>query len=222
MEIVISYSEALEQHPIFVTKWFGYGATLGKRLGIKMNEARIGWSYTFSVKGPSGHNFNPELGVSEDGRETLEEINDEIHSLAKMTPEEIADTVIENVYDIKINAIFEPLFSTKMKTESLENSPTLFIKKCKAIIIDNVKKENDWLAKLNTLTSQEREREESKLFSELFLLKDVASTTKTHKDVTPAPQISFELNDVLDKISKVGMKGLSAEETSFLDEQSRK
>ena len=203
MEIVISYSEALLHHPEFVKKWLDYAIQLGGQLGIKMDESKIVWSYTFSVKDVSEYSLNEEMCVGDDGGEAP----------AKTTSEEIANNIIGNIYDIKINAIFAAEFSTTVKTESLQSIPGLFVTKCMSAIIEGVNKNGDWMTKFYTLTPQEKERAELNLLNELFF--DVRDTVVSEK------VIEYNLNDILDKISAVGMVGLSDGERRFLDEHSK-
>ena len=210
MELEISYLEATKQHPELVKKWTKE-AKVGKKL---IDVALIRWGYYFAIKitGMRGDELFPKIGIGE--------IIEEQKKDARKTPEQVADESISNVFGLSFKAVGAG-FS---REEILKDTPKIFIEKYKAIIMEAENRKLKERERFDNLTPQERKREEQELVNELFGMDNFFGVNIGAGGVKPIiPQkITYDINEVLDKISMVGVVGLTAGEKKFLDEHSKK
>ena len=79
--------------------------------------------------------------------------------------------------------------------------------------------------RFDNLTPQEKEREEQTMGNELFGMEGLfglrADNNSEMRQNVPQP-VDYDLNEILDKISKAGLDGLTEGEKKFMDEHSKK
>lgn len=209
MEIIINHIEANKQHPSIVKSWIQDA----KNSNILFDITRVKWSYTFCVKvaGMSGSEFVNKLGSGELISENI--------TRAKMSPEEVADEIIRNVVGLSIN-VFGTGFS---REQSLKSLPKLFVEKYRTLIIATENELLEEQKRFENLTPQEKSREEQEMVNELFGTEGVFGLQvggRMTKQIVPQP-IDYDMNEILDKISKVGLEGLTDGEKKFMDEHSK-
>ena len=77
--------------------------------------------------------------------------------------------------------------------------------------------------RFENLTPQEKNREEQEMVNELFGTEGVFGLQvggQMAKQIVPQP-VNYDMNEILDKISRVGLEGLTDVEKKFIDEHSK-
>jgi hypothetical protein len=210
MEIIISYSEALKQHPDIVKKW----TDDAKSPKYLLDPEKLKWSYYFgvAVQGVDGIQFAHKIRTGE--------LFEENKKIDEKTPEQIANETISNVVGLS----FKVTGSGFKREKSIKEPTDVFIEKYKAIINEYENEKMKERQRIDNLTPEEREREEQELLNELFGMDGffgIQLGQQSAQRMTPKP-IQYDINDILDKISRVGVVGLTKGEQKFLDDQSKK
>lgn len=210
MEIEIKYSEAFEQHPEMVDKWVKEAL----KSNTKFNPEKAKWSYSFgqSVEGMRGDMFAKKLATGELFREKEVEM--------KKTPEQVVKDNIESVVGLS----FSVSHAGFKREKSITETPKLFLDKFGAIIMESENKKIAEQERISKLTPEERQREEDELVSQLHEMGGFAGFNIGQSGISriQPKKVTYNIDQILDKVSRVGVNGLTEGERKFLDDHSNK
>lgn len=203
MEIKITYEEALTNHRDVVNILIGkIQASKAKNKTSPAKDWEWYYSYGVTVKGQSFgemiHDVLNRQNDKEEEKSTQEIINEQLKSVIGLSLA-VSMGRIRRYY-------------------VLPDKPQLFIEKFSEISLKGMeerKKEEDRLSKL---TPEEKEREAQEHINELTKMGGFAGFNigpNGVKKIEPK-KIEYDMDDILDKISRVGMDGLTDGEREFL------
>lgn len=208
MDIKITYEEAMKHHRDLVDILIGkIQASKAKDKTVPAKDWEWYYSYGVTVKGMSfgemmNDVFNRQNKEQEEEKSTQEVINEQLKSV--------------------IGLSLTASVGRTRRYYVLPDKPKLFIEKFSEMSLkgmDDRKKEEDRLSKL---TPEEKERETQEHINELTKMGGFAGFNvgpNGVKKIEPK-KIEYNLDDVLDKISRVGMEGLTDGEKEFLKNES--
>lgn len=209
MEIKISFEEVKSNHPELVDlmiEKIRNAKSKDKEKGIENCE----WFYSYGIA-VRGMSFNDMLGdIIKPGREEKK---------SKST-QEIVSERLKSVLGLSLVISIGRLRRYHIFPDN--DKPKLFVDKffeVSQVGIDSIKEEENRLSKL---TKEEKDREIQEHINELSDMGGFAGFNigpNGIKKIEPQP-IEYNMDDVLDKIGRVGMDGLTKGEKEFLKNES--
>lgn len=209
MEMEINYSEAFEQHPEIVGKWVKEGL----KTKPKFNPEKAKWAYSFAqkIEGMRGDVFVKKLFAGE--------LHKEHEAESKKTVEQLVEEQIKSVVGLSLTVNHAGFNREK----SLSDLPKFFSEKFGALIRETEEKKLTEQKRLNKLSPEERDREANELINELHGMGGFVGFNVGPSGVSriQPKKVTYSIDQILDKISKVGVKGLTDGEQKFLREHSK-
>jgi len=208
MEIKITFEEVRANHPELVDLMIDKvknAKSKDKEKGIENFE----WFYSYGVS-VRGMSFDEMVGdVFGPKKEEKQKSTQEI--LAEQLESVIGLSLVVSVGRLKRYHIFP-------------DKPRLFIQKYSELSVKGLEEKNKEQDRLSKLTPEERARETQENLNELFETGEggfVGFNVGPNGVSQIKPQkIEYNLDDILDKIGRVGMDGLTAGEKEFLKNES--
>ena len=204
MEIKLSYEEMKANHPDLVS------VLVGK---IRSSNSKD------KNKADKDYEFYYSYGVAVHGMSFGDMIN-QIHNQNHEVKE---DKSFQEIISTKLNSVIGlSLTISAGRTKryiALSDKPRLFVDKFSKIYlksIEDLKKEEDRISKL---TPEEQDRETQEHINELSKMGGFIGLNVSEDGVKPIlpQQIDYNVDDILDKISRVGVNGLTKEKENFLN-----
>lgn len=207
MEIKLSYEEMKTNHSDLI------GVLVGKMQSSKLKDKN---------KSEREYDFYYSYGVASRGMDFNEMIS-QIHNREVKTEQEKSSSEIINEKLNSVIGLSLTISSGRTKRYiALSEKPRLFVDKFSEIYIESIneiKKEEERISKL---TQDEKDREIQESINELsemggFLALNVGNNGV--KQILPQ-EIDYNVDDILDKIGRVGVDGLTDGERKFLKQHS--
>jgi hypothetical protein len=210
MDIKINYEELRVNHPELIR-------TLVEKIRSANSkdkdrpESEFEWSYSYGVT-VRGMSFGDMINQIRNRNEEPEN---------EKSNQEIINEKLGSVFGLSLS-----VSSGRIKRYIAlddKNKPKLFIQKFSEIYmkgVEDMQKENDRISKL---TPEERERETQEHINELSGMGGFVGLNIGPGGIKPIlpKEIDYDLDDILDKIGRVGMDGLTAGEKKFLEDNSK-
>ena len=207
MDIKLTYEEVKSNHSDLIEVLVGKIRS-SKEKSKNKSEKDYEWSYSY--------------GVAVRGMSFGEMIND----LQKGKKEEQEKSANETINE-KLNAVIGlSLTISAGRTKryiALNDRPKLFVSKFSDIYmkgIEDMEKEKERISKL---TPEEKDREMQENINELSGMGGFIGMNVGTNGITPIlpKEIDYNVDDILDKISRVGVEGLTVGEKKFLEKNSK-
>jgi len=207
MEIKITLEEVKANHPELVNlmiEKIRNAKSKDKENGIENFE----WFYSYGVS-VRGGSFGDMMREHFNPKEEKEKSTQEI--LAEQLESVIGLSLVVSVGRLKRYHIFP-------------DKPRLFIQKYSELSMKGLEEKNKEQDRLSKLTPEERDRETKENINQLFEMGEGSFVgfnvgPEGIKSIKPE-KIEYNLDDILDKIGRVGMDGLTAGEKEFLKNES--
>lgn len=210
MDIKINFEELKNNHPdlikVLVEKM---RSTNSKGKDKPEQEFEFYYSFGVAVKGIS---FDEMIGQlkgkhtdieTEKGKSTFEIINEKLKSIIGLS------LVISD--------------GRTKRYVALSDKPKLFIEKFEEIHMKEIKDSQKEQERLSNLTQEEKDREIQEHINDLTDMGGFVGFNVGEKGITriTTEEIDYDVDDILDKIGRVGYDGLTSGEKKFLEENSK-
>nr|QBM02801.1 hypothetical protein [uncultured archaeon] len=208
MEIKLSYEEVKTNHSDLI------GVLVGKMQTSKLKD---------KSKSEREYDFYYSYGVAVRGMNFGEMVN-QIHNRDFKTEQEKSSSEIINEKLNSVIGLSLTISSGRTKRYiALSEKPRLFVDKFSEIYIESIKEIKKEEERLSKLTPDEKDREIQESINELsemggFLALNVGNNGV--KQILPQ-EIDYDVDDILDKIGRVGVDGLTEGERKFLKQHSK-
>ena len=205
MEIKLSYQEMKTNHPdlisVLVEK---IRSSNSKDKNKSEKDYDFYYSYGVAIK---GHSFG-------DMMIELREINKE------KEPEKSFDKIMEEKLNSVIGLSLTISAGRTKRYIALNDKPKLFVDKFSELYLKSAEEEKREDERIAKLTPEERNRETQEIINELSGMGGFIGLNVGNNGVTQImpKEIDYNVDDILDKISRVGVVGLTDGEKKFLAE----
>lgn len=207
MEMKLSYEEMKANHPDLISVLIGK-IRLSNSKDKNKKEQDYDWSYSYGVAA-NGISFGEIINQIQ---------NKNIDTEEEKSSQEIINTKLKSVIGLSLTIA---VGRTK-RYIALSDKPKLFINKFLHAYLKSVKDLKAEEDRISKLTPEEKNRETQEHINELSNMGGFIALNVSRDGVTQVlPQeIEYNVDDVLDKISRVGVDGLTEGEKKFLKQNS--
>jgi hypothetical protein len=210
MKIHLKYSEAFEQHSDIVDRWVKEGL----KSNPKFNPENAKWSYSFAqrVEGIRGDVFAKKMITGE--------LLDESRKEREKTVEQRVEEQLKSVIGLSISVSHAGF----KREKSLNEIPKLFSDKFYENMMEVERQRASEEERVSKLTPEERDREAQEIINELSDMGGFFGFNVGPSGVSriQPKKVSYDVDQVLDRVSRVGMNGLTDGEKAFLKEHSKR
>jgi len=208
MEIKISFEEVKENHPELVDLMFEKIRN-AKSKDKDRDPSEYEWFYSYGVSvrgaGSLGDMLRDHFNKEDEEEKSEQEI------MAEQLKSVIGLSLVVSVGRLKRYHIFS-------------DKPKLFIQKYYELSKKGLAEKNKEKDRLSKLSPEERDRETQENINQLFEMGDGSfmgfNVGPNGVDKIKPKKIEYDLDEILDKIGKVGMDGLTEGEKEFLKNES--
>lgn len=207
MEIKITYEEVKAQHPDFMEQLVGKINTSNSKDKNK-HPKDYEWSYTYGVAIKSFKLGDMLLETKQDEKSQNGVLAGKLNSIIGLC---LTISAGRTKRYIAIN-------------DKPEDFPKLFVDKFSDIHKKDIEAQSKEEDRLNKLTPEERDREIQENLNDLTDMGGFFGFKRGANGIEPIAikqPIDYDLDDILDKIGRVGMDGLTTGEKRFLEENSK-
>jgi hypothetical protein len=203
----LSYSEVKSSHPELISILVGKIRSSNSKDKNK-SEKDYEWSYSYGVA-VKGMSFDEMISEMHIGKKK------------EVEPEKSFSEMINSKLNSVIGLSLTISAGRTKRYVALTDKPKLFVEKFSAVYQKGIEDMENEQARISKLTPDEREREVQEHINELsdmggFVGMNISSDGITQ--ITPK-EIDYNVDDILDKISRVGVEGLTAGEKKFLEQK---
>lgn len=200
MEIKLTYKEAKNNHPDLVNILVDKIHSSNSKDKYK-SEQDFEWSYSYGMT-IGKLNIGEVFNLNEQDKNTNKIINSKLNSVMGLS--------------LTISA------GRTKRYVVLSDKPKLFIDKFSAIYLKDIAESQKEEERFSKLTPDERNRETQEQINQLSEMGGVVAINGDNgiQQVLPQ-QIDYNIDDILDKIGRVGLEGLTDGEKKFLEQNSK-
>lgn len=210
MFIKLSLEEAEKQHPILVKE-------LTEELKSSSKKGKFEFCYSYGITiGGSLH-----LSKSEDIKEIKLFEETEGIDFNKPVDKQVMKTTVKARLETIIGLSLMISSGRTKRYKTLSNKPVLFIQKITEQVIDDLEKAKKEMLRISKLSDEEKAQEAQELLNSLCGGKGFYQIKDGEIIETVPQKIKYNVDDILDKISRVGIEGITKLEKKFLEEQAK-
>jgi hypothetical protein len=212
MDIKISYQELKANHPDLIDTLVGKIRSANSK-DKDRPESEFEWSYSYGMT-VKGMNFGDMINKIRNKEDLFE---------APKSNQEVFNEKLKSVFGLSLSISSGRTKRYIALGSDVNLYPKLFIDKFTETYmkgIDDIKKEEERLSKL---TPEEKDRETQEHINELSNMGGFIGLNMGPGGIKPIlpKEINYDLDDILDKIGRVGMDGLTTGEKKFLEQNSK-